>query len=61
MNVTLVINLTATLGMGGAVWLAGTDHLYGPVYAIVVAYGSGLLTALSSQYHVTARPDRESE
>ena len=57
MNITLVINLAATLGMGGAVWLAGAGHQYGPFYAIVLAYVSGLLTAVASQYQITALPE----
>ena len=59
MNITLAINLAATLGMGFAVWLAGTGHHYGPVYAIALSYMSGLLTAVASQYHVTAQPEKD--
>lgn len=61
MNVTLVINLAATLGMGVAVWLAGTGHQYGPFYALGLAYVSGLLTAVSSQYHIAVKPDGKTE
>ena len=54
MNVTLAINLAATLGMGVAVWLAGADYRYGAFYALVLTYVSGLLTAVASQYQITA-------
>ena len=57
MNITFAINVAATLGIGVAVWLAGAGHQYGPVYAIVLSYVSGLLTAVSSQYHITTQPE----
>ena len=66
MNIAMVGNLMATLFVGVAVFLASqwrpNPNEDGPVlYALMLAFSGGLLTALSSQIRITLAQDKFSD
>jgi hypothetical protein len=66
MNLTMIGNLISTLFVAIAVWLSSQWQLnphngIGQLIALALAYGAGLLTAISSQWSIHIEKELDSE
>jgi len=60
MNLTLLINVGATLSVGVSVWLVGVDNSFAALLAIFLSYVSGLLSGTASHYEVSVYQENDS-